>query len=352
MIPILSHHCRACSYNTPVLFSASVFSQNHTCNYCGITSIGLCQRDSKPTETADMQQDELARLFSQSLNFSNTPQPVQQQPEPQYVEAEQMQHEQPSQQQQQQPIVYSSMHYTHSYHIQRAQSEPSMSSNSNSTAPSQPQPLSHNELYDIFSRHSIDMTALIPSQVALFQAASDDQKLRLLELWRIAPPTYGGQHELSSALHGAWPATSLQQEEQMARARYERMQRAATTGGWQAPAQQQQQQQQRLALQTDVDDMADDATSLTTASSPTSSALASPTPMHAALHAHAAEPYMLSGYEALAKRDYDRQPGAHVSRATDPVYDMENRYGEFLAMREYGGAGGWAAHGGDEEMAM
>lgn len=84
-----------------------------------------------------------------------------------------------------------------------------------------------------------------------------------------------------------------------------------------------------------------------------------------------AEPYILSGYEALAKREYDEQvhldrleaqlhrqnqdqglrESTRYNQAVDPVYkagsglwgkdggglqDMENQYGAFEQMREYG----------------
>lgn len=41
MAAVITHHCRACSYNTPVLFSASVFSQNHTCNHVSLAQHSL-----------------------------------------------------------------------------------------------------------------------------------------------------------------------------------------------------------------------------------------------------------------------------------------------------------------------
>lgn len=84
-----------------------------------------------------------------------------------------------------------------------------------------------------------------------------------------------------------------------------------------------------------------------------------------------AEPYMASGYEMMAMREYEESARAQdavketprYSQATDPVYntgnglwqknvgsviDMENNYGAYAFAREYGLQAGY----GDEEMVM
>jgi len=80
-----------------------------------------------------------------------------------------------------------------------------------------------------------------------------------------------------------------------------------------------------------------------------------------------AEPYILSGYEALAKREYDQQlqeqrlqESTRYNQAVDPIYkatagmwekrglqDMENQYGAFAQMREHSFVGY-----GDDDMVM
>jgi len=82
------------------------------------------------------------------------------------------------------------------------------------------------------------------------------------------------------------------------------------------------------------------------------------------------EPYILSCYEQLARRDYDRRStpavvfGGETTRynqATDPAFaswgaknggdgqeGMENNYGAFAQMREYGGMGREAEMGGQK----
>ena len=67
----------------------------------------------------------------------------------------------------------------------------------------------------------VDASVLFPSQLHLFKHAPPDQQLRLVELWRIAPPTYG-QQMLAKNL-GNWPQTSMEQEEEAAKHRWERM---------------------------------------------------------------------------------------------------------------------------------
>lgn len=68
-------------------------------------------------------------------------------------------------------------------------------------------------------QHSIDPSALLPNQVELFRHADYEQRLRLLELWRIAPPSYPLEKHLQ--VQGQFIATSVEREEQEARERYE-----------------------------------------------------------------------------------------------------------------------------------
>lgn len=265
-----------------------------------------------------MQQDELTQLFAAHMSLS--------QGVPQHVAQHQQQdyHEQPAQQQQEpeeptQQIVYASTHYTHSHHVAspRSASEPAMKTH-----------IDASDLAAVLMRNSIDPSLLFPSQIDLFQNADDDQRLRLLELWRISPPQgrqghpAGAGFELSRQLYD-WPPTSLAQEETMAKLRYEK---------------------QQVEL---------NKTSPMTQS---------------------AEPYMASGYEMMAQREYEKSAKAaenslkestKYNQATDPVYnsagssglwqknvgsvmDMENNYGAFAYARENGFPPMYA----DEEMVM
>jgi hypothetical protein len=272
-----------------------------------------------------MQQDELTRLFSANMNLSQITAP------PSYQQAIQDEPVQQQHEQEQAPkqIVYASQHYTHSHHVApRSASEPPLKTH-----------IDPSHLADVLLRNSIDPSLLFPSQVDLFQNADDDQRLRLLELWRISPPTgrqgypAGTDYNMSRQLYD-WPPTSLAQEEAMAKLRYEKQQ--AETAQQEAIQQHQQQLEQTMGA-------------------------AEP------------EPYMASGYEMMARREYDLSAQAEnalkesnkYKQATDPVYnntgnnglwqknvgsvsDMENNYGAYAYAREYGLQAGY----GDEEMVM
>ncbi|KAI8935721.1 hypothetical protein NX059_007241 [Plenodomus lindquistii] len=331
MQPMLVHHCH-CTYNTAVLFSPSVFSENISCSHCGAISAGI-NIQAKAKEDENMQQDELTQLFSAHMNLSqNAPQQYQHEvPQEQPVQQQQQEQQQAPKQ-----IVYASQHYTHTHHVApaRSVSEPSLKTH-----------IDRSDLASILLRNSIDPSLLFPSQIDLFQNADDDQRLRLLELWRISPPTgrqgypAGTDYNMSRQLYD-WPPTSLAQEEAMAKLRYERSQ---------AEAQQQEDiRQHEQQLQQSMN-------------------AASPSP---------AEPYMASGYEMMAQREYEEsarkekekaaREAAQYNHATDPVYnqtanngglwqknvgsvlDMENNYGAFAYARENAFQPMYA----DEEMVM
>lgn len=97
------------------------------------------------------------------------------------------------------PIAYITQHYTHSAHVPQQYSETSVS--------------------DALSAAGVNASALLPSQVQLFRHAQPDQQARLIELWRIAPPTSGTQ--LLANHPGSWPSTSFEIEEEAAKARWQ-----------------------------------------------------------------------------------------------------------------------------------
>ncbi|KOS16774.1 hypothetical protein ESCO_004678 [Escovopsis weberi] len=247
-------------------------------------------------------QDELAALFTRNLTFNPELRPdvPQQLSSPEEVMSE----AHPSQ-----PISYSiSQHYNHSTTVtmpannefQRASSEPFRSETNSSEV--------------LLRIHGIDPATLTPSQLQLFRVADTPQRRRLVELWSICPPSSGGE---IPAL--AWSSTSVEQEEQLARLRYER-----------------QQQSQVMSL---------DGTMVQTSDSRwvQNDAQVSPTE---------SEPYMLSGYEELMQRERQKQavestiPRSvynHYTPATDPVYmgadysrqmHMAQQYGAFEQSRE------------------
>ncbi|KAF2797806.1 hypothetical protein K505DRAFT_322319 [Melanomma pulvis-pyrius CBS 109.77] len=333
MHPLLVHHCIICSYNTTVPFTASVFSQNNSCSHCGAISAGINIRGKKEEE-ANMQQEELARLFSANMSLGQVPPPpYSPSPKPQ----EQVHQEQPVYQQEpektSQPITYISQHYTHTHHVVPIRHIPQ--------EPVKTQ-VDLSELQAVLLRNSIDPSLLFPSQIDLFQNADDDQRLRLLELWRISPPQgrqgypEGTDYNTSRQLYD-WPPTSLAQEEAMAKLRYEQLQVERA------------QQEEIQAHQQQLDESMDQGTE--------SAAVQATRDL---LTSSSAEPYILSGYEMMASREYEAsaQAASHLkestkyNQATDPVYnntggngglweknvgsilDMENQYGAFAQARD------------------
>ncbi|KAL5345583.1 hypothetical protein ACLOAV_009337 [Pseudogymnoascus australis] len=243
-------------------------------------------------------QEELSALFSRTLSFqapAPPSAPIHQTTPP--TEA----------------ITYSiTQHYHHSSHVAAPAPAPAPTTDAHTTS-------------IILSRHGVDAASLFPSQLALFQSADPAQQMRLVELWRISPPTYGG-HALA-AEQPEWPATSVALEEEMAQKRYERAM-----------------MEERAARHNSSVEGETTNTPLT------------PILGGDSRGGSGAEPYMASGYEALAAREYEisaaaAQPAKDAyshfgtaiggaqqvaySRATDPVYA--------------GGADGWATRSEQEQ---
>ncbi|CAG8971662.1 hypothetical protein HYALB_00003130 [Hymenoscyphus albidus] len=287
-------------------------------------------------------QEELATLFARNLHLDNNyvaPQPeAAPAPAPAPVE---------------EPYVYSiSQHYHHSAHVV-PQQQPARPA-------SEPPRTDQLTTEIILARHGVDVSTLFPSQLDLFKTADAGQQMRLVELWRICPPDYGG-HALTQ---DHWPATSFQQEESMAKLRYER------------------QMLEERASRTNGDQSMDSDTMSETSNSPL-------TPIQGgdgrwANVPSCAEPYMMSGYEALAQREYEQSAlaagpskdvyshfgtsGPQYNPSTDPVYNqeshhcpnggdwaqrmaMENQYGAFEQQQyQHNGGPVVSGYGEDEEM--
>ncbi|UKZ85698.1 uncharacterized protein TrAFT101_001547 [Trichoderma asperellum] len=222
--------------------------------------------------------DDLAALFSRNMTFN-----------PEAVPKEMPQEEAvPAQQ-----IVYSvSQHYNHSAHIAKPQFQ-HPDSQRHSSEPPQTDVVSSET---ILRNHGVDPSTLTPSQLQLFRIADITQKRRLVELWSICPPTSSGD---IPAL--AWSSTTMDQEEHLAQLRYEK----------------QQQPNNVMSL---------DGTTVQNSNS---------TWVHQA--SQESEPYMLSGYEEIMRREREREEAASRPRdayshfgtsiggpsyvpSTDPVY--------------------------------
>ncbi|KAI1376405.1 hypothetical protein F4677DRAFT_419839 [Hypoxylon crocopeplum] len=255
--------------------------------------------------------DDLAALFSRNLTLQ--PHPVQ------------ASRETPKPQESEPQIKYSiTQHYHHSAHLVH-QDEPPVETQRPSSEPPQTQQPSAES---ILNSHGIDHSALSAAQIQLFKTAEDSQKIRLIELWQICPPT-STQDNPAIALTN----TTVEQEELLAQLRYER----------------------KLAEEEQKNTiMSMDGTPLTPVQTGDGRWIAMSD----------VEPYMMSGYEALARREYEESAkhqyeeamtipkdvyshfgtavgGPNFRPATDPVYDnnwmqrqqaMENQYGAFQQM--------------------
>ncbi|KAI0594076.1 hypothetical protein F4775DRAFT_459661 [Biscogniauxia sp. FL1348] len=280
--------------------------------------------------------DELAALF-RNMTF--------QQPQPQ---------QEPSPEPEEPVITYSiSQHYHHSAHIARQEDDAAVPTPPRpSSEPTQSQQPSAEQ---ILRDHGVDPSALSAAQLQLFKTADDGQKQRLIELWRICPPS---PHPAASAMLLALSSTTLEQEELLAQLRYEQRLEAEEREG-----QLQQQQGGNADITMSLDD-----TPLTPIQTAEGRWVVAMSPPYG-------EPYMLSGYEELARRDYEEsarrqyeEEAAHPPKdvyshfgaavggyrpATDPVYSgnawalrrqqqqqqqqqqqeaMENQYGAFQQM--------------------
>lgn len=155
------------------------------------------------------QHDELARLFSQNMQVSQPPeQRIQSTGRTADLRA--------SEKSAEAPIHFVSTHYTGTAHVRTdTTSEPSRS-----PPPPYHEALMPQAMYDLLRQNSIDPSALLPNQIHLFQNADHEQRLRLLELWRISPPNY----PVEEHLNGTWTSTSIEREEVLARARHEHQQ--------------------------------------------------------------------------------------------------------------------------------
>lgn len=229
------------------------------------------------------------------------------------------------------PPTYSiSQHYHHSAHL-AAKSIPADISQTRNIGLSFNTP---NDVNEILAQNGIDPSSLLPTQLTLFKQAASDQRTRLVELWRISPPDYTayGTQELSDEL-GGWCHTTLEQEEEMARLRLQRK------------------ETQEPATHTDMDSGTGEHTmDLDSVNQ---------------RDCQTVEPYMTSGYEMLAQKEYNQQAraglyandtnspsesvfGEHYQHSTDPVFQgrewwrhtsagqpVEHQYGLFDQMNQF-----------------
>ena len=249
------------------------------------------------------------------------------------------------------PIIYASAHYTHSAHVPRQQQQHELPQPDPIQRPSSvPLQSDRPTAESILEHYGVNPKTLNGPQLELFKSVDDDSKLRLLECWRVAPPNPNDDHSV------AWQITTVEREAFLAQMRYER--RLALDEEERQQKQQQQQQQEIMSL---------DGTPLTPVQTGDGRWISVETVSYVE-----PEPYMMSGYEELARREYEQSAlaAAAIDRgqqtkevyshfgsavaggyrsSTDPVYNqdqqgdewtrqqqaMEDQYGAFQAGMEF-----------------
>ncbi|KAK5702392.1 hypothetical protein LTR17_022354 [Elasticomyces elasticus] len=326
--PMLVHFCEGCRYNTPVEYTGTVWQQEHSCTHCGLRSPGADIAGRTTSTMNSDQHDELAQLFAANMQVSYQQQQPQQQPQPQYQPAEPVQVD--MEKVEQGPMHYVSSHYTGTAHILPTNT---IASPSRSPPPSYTEATQMPEaMAEMLKQNGIDPSSLLPNQIHLFGNADQEQRGRLLELWRISPPSYPLEQHLSSAGMGM-EVTSVEQEEAEARERYQQRE------------EEQQRQQQRAheewGLDTHIPPQQQEPTPLSPIREPGEPAWPPAARMRAAsilaaarqnqpTPPQAAEPYMTTGYQ---------QQSSH----TDPVYAATNTTGLWQQPTpEYGYGSGYA----------
>ncbi|KAK4177755.1 hypothetical protein QBC36DRAFT_125656 [Triangularia setosa] len=197
-------------------------------------------------------EDELSLLLARQLNF-NSPIPPQLEPvsEPAAVVAPQ-----PIQAPK---IVYISQHYNHSAAHLTKQKEQQQQAQESSTRPSSEPPQSeHAAIERVLRQYSVNPANLSPAQFHLFKTVDDPQRMHLIELWRTCPPQ---PHHPSDVDYNS--TTSVDQEEVLARMRWEQAQQDVMEAELQAQLEheyhlqmeeqrkQQRQQQQEMIMSLD-----------------------------------------------------------------------------------------------------
>ena len=157
-----------------------------------------------PQVRPDLSAQQLAEMFHHNLNLTNGVSHDENQGR-QSVSTGSWNEEQ------EKPIKYSmSQHYTHSAHVAAPALHPL-------------QPSSQDIASRVLISNDIVPSSLLRSQLQLFEKADDDQRSRLIELWRIVPPTYasdGGQ-ELADRLD-EYQNMTIAQELELAWLRYQK----------------------------------------------------------------------------------------------------------------------------------
>lgn len=200
-------------------------------------------------------------------------------------------------------IVYISQHYHHSTHVPKLYEQQQQQEEQRPVDPprpsSEPPQPEYEAAENVLRQHAIDPSCLSASQLQLFREGDTPQQVRLIQLWQICPPTKNTDNPTLT-----WSNTTVEQEEMLAKMRYE---------------------QQQVAEQPQVVEttMSLDGTPLTPIQAGDGRWIQTCQP-----HSYM-EPYMSSGYEELARREYEES----VRRAfeEEAMLQSKNAMGHFGA---------------------
>ncbi|KKZ64704.1 hypothetical protein EMCG_09376 [[Emmonsia] crescens] len=255
------HHCTYCGHDSEISNSLAAFAENPYCRQCGLSA---AEGDSK-------MQDDLAILFARQMNVAGIPNPNQKLASPPQSIGPAVTSSTPGMSPSSpstpstsifRPIVYSiSQHYHHSAH--QLPGSGTWSTLSATLHDMQQAGMSADEM---LLRHNVDPAALFPSQLTLFAQADLEQKTRLIELWQISRPSVGNPTSLQAFGNGGVIPTSSSSLPSYMQATRDAM--------------------------TDVDSMDQDARTSGVGGGVDN-------------NTQHAEPYVMSGYEALAQREYN-----------------------------------------------
>lgn len=270
-------------------------------------------------------QEELASLFSRNLTLE----PVR------AVGQVEIPNEEPK-------IVYASQHYIQpTFVAQPAPSNPVVPAVLSSGLP-KPLQFADEQAAEVvrhLNTQGVDTTGVSPAQLNLFRLSDIPQRTLLINLWRTCPPVPNSEESQTW-----WAATTVEQERHLASIRYEQEQ---------MELQAQLEAESAAAHQQSMTDtmMGPDTTPLTPVQSNDGSWIQT-------IPATYMEPYMMSGYEEMARREYEESarralaedmvatkgvitgPQDSVSRPynpahSDPVYQNAGNGGGFRTVADW-----------------
>ncbi|KAK3900810.1 hypothetical protein C8A05DRAFT_16922 [Staphylotrichum tortipilum] len=228
-------------------------------------------------------QEELVALFHRNFTLDPISQPA---PAPEAAPAPA-----PTHQPQEEPkIVYISQHYNHSAHVLKQDPQPPV------RPASEPPQSEHAAVERILREHGVDPSGLSSAQLQLFKRVDTPEKLRLIELWTVCPPTSSTDNPTLG-----WSMTTVDQEEALARLRYEQQQQLLIDQQLQAEFMMMQDEPVPEVAEPEPETvMSLDGTPLTPIQAGDGRWISA-----ASASYHYMEPYMASGYEEMARREYE-----------------------------------------------